>query len=955
MRLETTFSSDFDDWYNSFNQTDNGKKLLDVEGISRRCLDIGSMSHSYFTKRFVDVTIDANANSGENKNPNAYGAEVVKGIQKLEGMYLLHRYAVRRFGLEHANKLLSSVIRGDIYFHDSSSVGIQEPYCSSISTTEIMNEGRPYGQLFSLPPKCASSFMGQVIEMIMDASTEFSGAIAVGDLITNYCYYAKKEGLSDADIIQDYQRLTHIVNNKFRIASQCVDSDTEVLTPDGFKNYETLHVNDDIYVWKNGNLEIEKVTKVNISHYNGEMHEYSGRDLIQTVTPNHRVFHLRNNRHLYKDKHMLTESSELINMKTPLTVPVATLKYDAEEYPISDSEIQLSAIILCDGEIPKGKMIIFKSENRYGNELIRECLNDLELSYRVEKDCAENSFGIEGYKCPVNAYIVSRTKHRNEIIMELKKDALPDWVFQLSRRQANLFIDTWAMFDGHTSPSEYGRQKLQVDNYHIADQIQHLCVIAGRGSRITERLIGTNKKPTIYVIPYIRVNKSCINAAKIQYNGIVWCPSTDAGIVIYRKDRKVFISGNSPFTNLSIFDVTNLQKLFGMYMYPDGSKPDFDYIMHVQKIFCEWFAKGDPSSGFPYRFPIVTLNISCDENRKVIDTKFLDFVSKVNCEKGCFNIYVNSGNKISSCCRLLSNLDNMPKIDTFGNGSIGSIGSVRVVTINLPRIALKSGGNKEKFFELLNSQLENTRDLLQVHREDIIQRRIDAGFLKFFEPLKWLNIKRYFSTFGIIGVFETNNLMGFDIRSKDGIEFTTEMLKFIEEFARNTSKKTGFFTNVEEIPGESVATKFVEKDKILFGEDKIPFTMYSNQYLPLIVDASIPERIKISGRFQDILSGGGILHLNVREQITDPSVMKHLIEYSVQNGVSHVAINYGFGECENGHVTICGNSKNCSVCNKPIISWMTRIVGYMTKVDSWSKIRREYEFPKRVFSQIDEV
>jgi ribonucleoside-triphosphate reductase (formate) len=174
LRLENTFSDDFDNWYNEFNRTETGKKLLDIEGISRRCLDIGQMSHSYFTKNFVDETIDANANSGESKNPNAYGAEIVKGVQKLEGMYLLHRYAVRRFGLEHANKLLSSVVKGSLYFHDSTSFGIQVPYCTSISTTQLMNEGRPYGQLRSLPPKRADSFIGQVAELCMDASQEFS-------------------------------------------------------------------------------------------------------------------------------------------------------------------------------------------------------------------------------------------------------------------------------------------------------------------------------------------------------------------------------------------------------------------------------------------------------------------------------------------------------------------------------------------------------------------------------------------------------------------------------------------------------------------------------------------------------------------------------------------------------------------------------------------------------------
>jgi len=98
------------------------------------------------------------------------------------------------------------------------------------------------------------------------------------------------------------------------------------------------------------------------------------------------------------------------------------------------------------------------------------------------------------------------------------------------------------------------------------------------------------------------------------------------------------------------------------------------------------------------------------------------------------------------------------------------------------------------------------------------------------------------------------------------------------------------------------------------------------------------------------LSGGGILHLNVSDRIEDPAVMKHLIEYSVKHGVSHCAVNYSFGECEDGHVTVCGTSDTCPICAKKIISHMTRVVGYFTKTDSWNIVRREYEFPNRVFS-----
>jgi anaerobic ribonucleoside-triphosphate reductase len=420
---------------------------------------------------------------------------------------------------------------------------------------------------------------------------------------------------------------------------------------------------------------------------------------------------------------------------------------------------------------------------------------------------------------------------------------------------------------------------------------------------------------------------------------------------VHVMNNKFRISSESPFTNLSLFDKPILEHLTENMCYPDASKPDVEYIMHIQKIFGEWFARGDPITGLPYRFPVITVNLSKSKEGKICDEDFLDWISKNNLNTGCFNIYINEGMKIASCCRLVSDVERMRQFrgDSFGNGGL-NLGSHRVITVNLPRIAIKSAGDCDKFRELLYTNLDICRDLLQVHREEILVRRINLGFLKFYNPLKWFTLDSMFSTVGIIGIYEMTELMGKNIRTEEGSNFVANILDAIENYVKETSTKTGHAFNCEEIPGEGTAIKLCNMDKIVFGNDKVPYEMYSNQYIPLIVDASIPERITLSGKFQDRISGGGILHLNIKEQITDPAVMKHLIEQCVKNSVSHFSINYGFGTCENGHTTVCGNATKCPKCNAEIVSHMSRVIGYFSIVNNWSKVRREYEFPKRVFS-----
>lgn len=420
-------------------------------------------------------------------------------------------------------------------------------------------------------------------------------------------------------------------------------------------------------------------------------------------------------------------------------------------------------------------------------------------------------------------------------------------------------------------------------------------------------------------------------------------------------NNKYRVSGQSPFTNLSLFDRVNLEKVFGDYVYPDFTHIDIEYVMHIQKVFGEWFSHGDPLSGLPYRFPIITVNLYVDENKKPVDEDFLDWVSEVNTEKAIFNIYGNDGTKVASCCRLSNDFSRMKyKADTFGNGGL-NIGSHRVVTLNLPDIAIQAGEDNKLFFRLLDNRMEKAKKLLIVHREHILKKRVDRGFLKFFNPLQWFSLNQFFSTIGIVGVYEACYFMGLDIKSEEGVEFVEALLKHIEANLDVYSAETGYSFNCEEIPAESAAISLAKKDQLKYGEDIQPFKLYSNQYIPLIVDATLLERIKLSGKFMSMISGGSILHLNVSDQIHTKEQMKKLITVALVNGVEHFAVNYGFAICAEGHVSIAGNTTTCPVCGGDIVDYLTRIIGYFTKVSSWNAVRKVFEFPIRKFKNLVEA
>lgn len=431
---------------------------------------------------------------------------------------------------------------------------------------------------------------------------------------------------------------------------------------------------------------------------------------------------------------------------------------------------------------------------------------------------------------------------------------------------------------------------------------------------------------------------------------------------IIRQDFQRFIytlngkyrSTQPPFVNISVFDDNNIHVLFESYMYPDGKRP-VDIIMEihrVQSLFMDVFEKGDAGHK-PFRFPVVTANFLHDEEAGYpLDNDFIDCISEKNFRRGVFNIYVSdSVGKLSSCCRLVNDFKLLKGLDSFGNGGM-NIGSHKVVTINLPRIGYLAK-NEDDYMTRLDQMVDTCEKILISHR-NLIKKRARQGCLKFVEPLKYVDIDRMlFSTIGIVGVYESAIFMGYTFSmDKDNpiYGFISRVLSHIRSRADMMSERYAVGFNVEQVPAESLAYKFVEKDKLAFGDTEIPFDLYSNQFIPLAFNADPFDRMTIDGMFSKVLSGGGITHLNFSEQFQSADQMKKVIMYAIEVGLEHFAIEHMLSQCANGHVNI-GNFNSCPICSAKIIERYVRVVGYRVPVSSINKARRIYDVPNRKYSK----
>lgn len=131
---------------------------------------------------------DANANVTE-KNLATLSGELFKSdIIKLN-RYMLCGKITEMFGRELADEYLWMLENHFLYKHDESSI---MPYCVAISMYPFLRKGISEIGGLSATPKNLDSFCGAFINLVYAVSANFAGAVATGEFLLYFDYFAKK-------------------------------------------------------------------------------------------------------------------------------------------------------------------------------------------------------------------------------------------------------------------------------------------------------------------------------------------------------------------------------------------------------------------------------------------------------------------------------------------------------------------------------------------------------------------------------------------------------------------------------------------------------------------------------------------------------------------------------------------------------------------------------------------
>lgn len=323
--------------------------------------------------------------------------------------------------------------------------------------------------------------------------------------------------------------------------------------------------------------------------------------------------------------------------------------------------------------------------------------------------------------------------------------------------------------------------------------------------------------------PYIKIQRTVRDRIYKAFSQFVWGINQPAGNRSYQ----------SPFTNISYFDKTYFEAMFGEFYYPDGTKPEWKAIDTLQRLFMKWFNKLRTKA--IVAFPVETFAMVHD-GKNIIDKEYKDLCAEMYAEKHSFFTYISdSADSLASCCRLRNQVDKNTFSPTSGLTGIMT-GSCNVITLNINRIVqdyFKNLIHPDDYNELEisacwkdnygkdNLKRYLTNILERVYKYHIAYKTIlydweDAGMFTCCNA-GYIHIKKLYSTIGINGLNEAAEFLGLKVNNnKDYIEFLQLILSTIKEqnaLHSINDKKRPFLFNSEVVPAESLASKNYNWDK----------------------------------------------------------------------------------------------------------------------------------------------
>ena len=429
------------------------------------------------------------------------------------------------------------------------------------------------------------------------------------------------------------------------------------------------------------------------------------------------------------------------------------------------------------------------------------------------------------------------------------------------------------------------------------------------------------------------------------------------------------------FWNIGYFDKNYFEGVFGEFKFPDGSSPKWETLSWLQKKFMKWF--NEERTKYILTFPVETMAMLTD-GHDVIDKEYADFTSEMWAEGHSFFCYLSdSPDSLSSCCRLRNSLKDGEDEEhnhtthqfSMGTASVAT-GSKSVMTINLNRVVQNAtrkslqdiegykledgkqffvsniGKNKEKLYDYISNEITDITERVHKYQRafnEIIKDFYNAHMLDVYSA-GFISMKKQYLTVGVNGLTDAAEFLGIEPNLNENYEeFVNLILETINKSNKNDKTRDCMY-NTEFVPGENLSNKNYNWDKKDGYYVSPKHVMYSSYFFnPEDTSLSILDKMKLHGeRFVKYLDGGQACHLNINEHLSF-NQYRQLLKVASESGCNYFTYN-----CKNSVCDDCGYiSKDtvdvCPKCGSKNIDYLTRIIGYLSRVSSFAEPRQVEE------------
>lgn len=403
----------------------------------------------------------------------------------------------------------------------------------------------------------------------------------------------------------------------------------------------------------------------------------------------------------------------------------------------------------------------------------------------------------------------------------------------------------------------------------------------------------------------------------------------------------------SVFWNIGYFDKYYFSSMFDSFRFPDGTEPKWESLNWLQKKFMKWFNSERTKNVLT--FPVESAAM-LTENGDIKDSEWADFVAEMYADGHSFFTYISdSADSLSSCCRLRNEIASNDFSFSLGAGGVAT-GSKSVMTINVNRLVQNAARDGKDISDVMREQT------LKIHKyqtafNEIMKDHLESGLLPVYDA-GYIFLEKQYLTIGLNGLVEAGEFLGLDISVNDEYKsFINSILEPIYEENLNAKLDSDeLMFNTEFVPAENLGVKHANWDR----NDGyfVPRDVY-NSYFYIVEDinTNVIDKIKLHGKDSvQYLDGGSALHCNLDEHLSKEQY-RQLLRISAQEGCNYFTFNIPNTLCnECGHIDKRKMSE-CPVCGSEDLDYLTRIIGYLKRVSSFS-LKRQEEESKRFYGNL---